>query len=215
MFLLPAPSLRTLNAYRDNLAILAALPEASLLSFRLAHRALRAFCRQKGIFSGRLGYLSSIHLTIMLAREALRQGVSNISAVSLIQGFFETYSSFSWDSSEVAVPGFPPSSSTRSQPSPMTIWTLNRPQINSAANVVQPTLAIIQRQFALAFKALGRSSSWSEVCGGSQADSMKLFLSDYDNYVRIKIHHWGRDIRQGYSLVGYTESQLAGVSDSF
>jgi poly(A) polymerase Pap1 len=213
LFLLPVPILRTLNAYRDCVAILSILPADMLPAFRLAHRALRYYCLQRGIFGSKLGYLSSMGLTIMLVLEAIRQGPSDTSASSLLYGFFKRYVSFPWETSEVSLPGFPSKSATRSKVSPMTILSPNKPQRNLAENVVHSTLTEISRQFAVGLQALDCYSSWEALFLENRSpDPATLFLKAHSKYIQVNIHSWGRDFRRGYSLVGYTESKLTNVS---
>ena len=211
MFLLPVLALRTLNAYRDNSAVSSLIPEKDLASFRLAHRALRTFCLRKGIFGSRFGYLSSMELTIMLLRVLIRQHFSVISASSLFQGFFATYVSLDWGSGEVTIPGFSSSTAIPSKISPMTILSIHKPQRNLTENVVHPTLSEISLQFAAAASVNG-AGLWRTIFQeDTSLEPADQFLRSYPRFIRVRIHYWGRDARKGFSLVGYTESQLTWV----
>jgi len=212
IFLIPAPALRTLNAHRDNMAIISLLPENAKPLFRLGHRALRCFCMGRGIFVARFGYLSSVQLVIMLVSETLRQGPDLTSASKLLQGFFATYGSFRWEVSDIAIPGFPVSPIARDIRSPMSILSIHRPQRNLAENVVLPTRSEISTQFSSASQMLKSITSWGSVFQPNDSALMAdRFLHTYSEYIRIRIIHWGRDPHQGYSLIGYCESQLTGV----
>src|SRR5689334_6189012 len=91
-------SLRKLKPYRDQLYIQRTLP--SLPTFRLAYRCIKLWALQRGLFSSKFGYLSGLHITLMLTwvHKRLAYEPGSVSAADLVLSFFHHYSRFNWSS---------------------------------------------------------------------------------------------------------------------
>ncbi|KAF8517850.1 hypothetical protein JB92DRAFT_3095335 [Gautieria morchelliformis] len=202
VFLLPAPSLRTLNAYRDILAVLRAIPASSLPAFRLAHR----------IFASRLGYLGGIHLTLLLTRITLLSPPDQ-SATQLIHAFFATYADWDWAQDAVTIPGVSDSSTyTRAVgQEPMVIMTIEKPVFNVVQNANRHTLNAIVSSFTNANRQLADGLQWAELCGSGGICGKKfqsIFMSSHESYIKVDLILWGSSTAKARAWISYVESRL-------
>ncbi|KAF8529071.1 hypothetical protein BU17DRAFT_36825 [Hysterangium stoloniferum] len=211
VFLLPASSLRTLNAYRVQLALLRVLPISSLAAFRLAYRALKIHCVSEGIFSSRLGYLGGIHLTLLLTRVVLQCSPGS-SASQFIRAFFSTYAEWDWAQHAVTVPGLTNSTSysRATGREPMVILSTEKPTQNVVQNANQHTLRVIVASFKRAHSELSAGRSWEDVCatGGICGYTFKRALQRHNCFIKIDLSIWNSSTVEARAWVSYVQSRL-------
>jgi endonuclease/exonuclease/phosphatase family metal-dependent hydrolase len=213
LFSLPAPALRTLNAHRDAVALLNALP--SLDAFRLAHRALKHFLSHKGVFGARFGYLGGFHLALLLGIVSL-QAPQKSTAAQLVRLFFHVYAHWDWDTDVVAVPipGIEGGQYRRSKREPIVVLSVEKPRVNTTASANPNSVGVLRSVLAAADRALERGSHWDEVVCGARDGRPPFwqFVARHKVFVRIGVSYWGSSCVKGRGLVGWLESRLVGVS---
>ena len=215
VFLLPVHTLRTLNSYRNLLALLRALPTTSLPAFRLAHRALKIFLVSHGIYSSQLGYLGGIHLTLLLTRISLLSP-PDLSAMQLIHAFFATYANWDWARDAVTIPGVNDTSTYTRSPGrePMVIMSIEKPMVNVVQNANRHTLDAIVSSFTHVHRRLVEGVHWTDICGSGDICGnifKSTFLSSYESYIKIDLLLWGINTAKVRAWVSYVESRFPQV----
>ncbi|KAF1844016.1 uncharacterized protein K460DRAFT_287753 [Cucurbitaria berberidis CBS 394.84] len=216
IFNLSMLSLRKIKPYRDLLYIQRTLP--SLPTFRLAYRCIKLWAVERGIYSSRFGYLSGIHITLMLSwvykRIAYDSGL--VSPADLVTSFFHHYANFDWTNEMVYDPFFHKKKPRyhRSVKEPMVVLGFHAPNSNVAHTV--PGMQTLIKEFKIADERLSesdttwdkffRSSNVSVTTSGVQNGTAD-FLKSYSSYVKIDIQFWGRTLAKGKGLVGWVESR--------
>ena len=205
-----------MNAHRDTVLLLNTLP--SLDTFRLAHRALKLFLRNRGIIGARFGFLGGFHLAFLLARICL-QAPPNATAAQLVRLVFHVYARWDWDRDAVTVPlpgmeraglGY-----RRSKREPMVVLSLEKPQVNMTVNANPNSVEVMKNMFTDADRACEEGLSWKAVCGETQSDSeppFKRFVKNQKAFVKIDVNYWGNSCTKGRALIGWLESRFVGVS---
>lgn len=201
IFSLPVSSLRTLNAYRDSLALRALVPAAQLPAFELAHRSLRHFCQRRGIWASKYGYLGSFHLSILLVR-LLGLLPPSVSAPQLVRSFVSHYSSWAWDTDAVYVG--PAREYARSGREAMVILSPEKPSLNVSSSASRSSVQVITRVLKDAEHLLANGANWDAVCG----TGLGAFLSSHQRFAKIDVTYWGPSSTTGRGLVGHPESRF-------
>jgi uncharacterized protein (UPF0248 family) len=218
VFNLSMLSLRKLKPYRDVAYIQRTLP--SLATFRLAHRCIKLWAVQRGIYSSKFGYLGGIHITLMLSwiyKQLAHDGAS-VSAADLLTAFFHHYARFDWQHEMVFDPFFHNTKLRyqRSAREPMVVLGLHAPNTNVAYTVTKPSVKTIVSEFQIADELLSQEGmTWTEFFGNkvdsSSANEVDAgtatFLAAHDSYVQVNIQYWGRTLSKGKGLVGWVESR--------
>jgi len=203
---LPMSALRTLNAYRDVRYIQKAINPSRMSAFRLAHRSLRALAKQRGIFTARLGFVGSFHLSILLTRLLERLPATGVTAAGLVSLFIQHYSEFDW-SREVAQLGAPRAYPRKAREA-MVILSPQRPSINVASIASASTAGTFSTALKTAHRLLEEGPAWSTVCGDGLVD----FLSTHSVFAKVDVAYWGPDPPTGRGLVGHLESRIVQVT---
>ncbi|KAF2641389.1 hypothetical protein P280DRAFT_311821 [Massarina eburnea CBS 473.64] len=214
MFNLPILSLRKLKPIRDLAYVKRTLPSAA--SFRLAYYYIKLWATERGIYSGKFGFLSGTHVTLMLVwvTKRLTHDNGTVSAGDLIVSFFHHYANFDWENDMVYDAFFHKRKPRyqRSAREPMAILGYHAPNSNIAHTATAPGLQIIVTELKRAYERLSTPlMTWDAFfeCKGSMplAVGAKHFLSAYEKYVKIDMQYWGRTLSKGKGLVGWVESR--------
>ncbi|KNG52715.1 duf455 domain-containing protein [Stemphylium lycopersici] len=218
IFNLSVLSLRKLKPYRDLLYIQRTLPSRS--TFRMAHRCIKLWAVQRGLYSAKFGYLGGVHITLMLSwvYKRLAHGFGSVSVADLVVSFFNHYAYFDW-ANEVVYDAFFHKKKPRyhrSTREPMVILGFHAPNSNIAHTATIPGLQVLVKELKAADSMLSRPGvTWEEFFGVSTIPSPELrlspgaveFLNTYNNFVKIDIQFWGRILAKGKSLVGWAEAR--------
>ncbi|KIJ56739.1 hypothetical protein M422DRAFT_238346 [Sphaerobolus stellatus SS14] len=211
LFLLPAPTLRTLNAYRWIHSIQRVIPVSLMPVFRLAYRALKIHCVSEGIYSAKFGYLSGIHLTILMTRIAVLSP-PDASAEHLLQSFFATYTGWDWANHAITVPGLNEDFVyTRAQSrEPMVILSLEKPTFNLVQYANQHTLAAIVSSFERTQEQLASGRSWSAVSatGDLYGNGFQSAMELFDKVIKIELSYWCPSTVKARAWVSFVQSRL-------
>lgn len=203
-----------MNAYRDALALLNALP--SMESFRLAHRALKLFLKLRGLIGARFGYLGGFHIAFLLARICLLLP-PDASPAQIIRAFFYTYSRWDWLGDAVTVPITGVSSGTYRRNlgrEPMCILIIEKPAVNMTTNATPHSLNAMQSIFSAADRSLEQGRSWIDICVGPNVGipTYKQFLREHKAFIKVEVIYWGSSCMKGRALIGWLESRFVNVS---
>lgn len=218
LFDLPILSLSKLQSFRDLDYLQRTIPD--LAAFRTAHRLIRTWAQQRGVYSSKFGYLGGIHITLMLSRicKLLFRGTGAMTAPDIICTFFKHYANFDWKTQMVFDPFFykqqPPYH--RSTREPMVILGLHAPRINVAHTTSSPSVRTLIDEFNRANTLLSQTGiTWPGFCGGqamegpmaNQPSGIHEFLKSYLSYIKINVQYWGLSVAKGSTLVGWLESR--------
>ncbi|KAH8836019.1 hypothetical protein DL96DRAFT_1576408 [Flagelloscypha sp. PMI_526] len=207
-FTLPVSTLKTLNAYRDALALKSTLP--SLETFRLAHRSVKLFLKLNGLIGARFGYLGGFHIAFLLARVTLLLPPT-VTASELVRTFFHTYARWDWDAEMVTVPipGVGPSTYRRNKlKEPMCILSIEKPSVNMTINASIHSRGALKEGFKLSDELMEKGASWSEVLQRGGLNPLNEFLTTYKSFIKMDVSYWSDDCMKGRALVGWLESRL-------
>ncbi|KAF2657831.1 hypothetical protein K491DRAFT_676952 [Lophiostoma macrostomum CBS 122681] len=217
IFNLSMLSLRKLKPYRDISYILRTVP--SLATFRLAHRCIKLWTVQRGLYSSKFGFLGGIHITLMLSwlHKQMTLDHGTVSAADLVCSFFHHYSTFDWKN-EVVYDSFFHNTKPKYQRNvrePMVILGFHNPNANVAHTSTSPGLYVLIKEFKMADEYLCEEGmSWDCFLGqrvahipSSPNTGMEGFLASHDSYAQINIQYWGRSLAKGKGLVGWVESR--------
>lgn len=208
-------SLRKLKPYRDLLYIMRTIP--SFPVFRIAYRCIKLWAIQRGIYSSRFGYLSGIHITLMLSWVCKRvaHDSGSVSAADLVASFFHHYAQFDW-ANEMLYDGFFHKKKPRyhrTAREPMVVLGFHAPNSNVAHTSTVPGTQILAEEFKLAYERLSEPGmTWEGFFGSIESPTdvhagALGFLKSHNSYVKIDIQFWGRTLAKGKGLVGWVESR--------
>ncbi|KAI9795205.1 MAG: hypothetical protein M1816_000227 [Peltula sp. TS41687] len=224
IFDLSPVALKKLNAYRDMHYLLRTIPD--LDAFQLAHRFLKDWALNRGMYSTRFAYLSGFHITLLLAR-LQAQNATEASASDIVRTFFRSYAEFDWPSEAVFDPTFHKSEPRypRSAREPLVILSLHSPIINIAQRASMNTVKTLSAEFKRANQLLANEDvTWSKVTGATAGverhDALRSgaadFINNYKSYINLNIQYWGSSSAKRDALLGWLESRcplfLAGLS---
>ena len=212
-------TLTKLKSFRDSDYLKRTIPD--LAAFRTAHRLIRAWAEQRGIYSSKFGYLGGFHITLLLSRicKLLFRDAGAITAADLICTFFNHYASFDWKTKMAFDPFFYKQQQPRyhrSAREPMVILGLHAPSVNAAQAVSSPTLRTLVGELKRAAELLSEDGvTWPKLMGSTEEQEATAdlpggahdFLNSYNSYIRINVQYWGLSLAKGSTLVGWLESR--------
>ncbi|PGH28262.1 hypothetical protein AJ80_00153 [Polytolypa hystricis UAMH7299] len=215
LFDLSLLSLTKLQPYRDLAYLQRTIPHPA--TFRRLHRLIKAWAKQRGIYSSKFGYLGGIHITLLLSRLfKLLPYSTSISPADILCTFFNHYANFDWKSDMVYDPFFH-KQKLRFRRWPregMVILTHHVPLINVARTSSVPSVRTITDELKLTSARLSQGLSLTEFAGiRTQAGNEGLpsgareFLEAYNSYIKINVQYWGLSLSKGSTLVGWLESR--------
>ena len=215
IFQLPIQALQKLNSYRDIEYLKHVIQPDSrqMQEFRLAHRFLHVWARERGVYAGKFGFLNGFAITLMLFR-ILKPCLPHdndddvvATAPILLATFFSYYSVFDWAADMVHDPAFAIEKKKyrRSAREVMVVLSLHAPRVNVVRAASLPALRTISEEIHRADRLLEESDiSWESLIG---ADGAGEFLRAHRSYVKIDVSYWGSSSAKGGSLVGWLESK--------
>ena len=200
LFLLPGHTLDVIVAYRDNLAIINALP--NLETFRLARRSLKYFCSSRGIYGAKYGFLGGFAVTFLIAATC-KCLPPHSTASEIVAATLSRFSGFPWAEEILWFPGVDKTSINREDREVMYIASISRPSQNIAKNASRSTAQTIEREFG---DAVGKLSSlgFKDLCNGGLDD----FYSRYRSFIKIQCAFWGPRAAEGRKWISWIESRL-------
>jgi poly(A) polymerase Pap1 len=190
-------------------------------SFRLAHRFVKTWAQQRGIYSARFGYLGGIHITLLLSRvcKLLFRDAGAITAADIICTFFNHYSNdFDWKE-EMSFDPFFYNQRPRYQRSaarePAVILTLHAPAINVAHAASSPSVRTLVEELKRGDRLTKTEGiTWPKLIDdegkgltSALPSGARDFLGSYSSYIKIGVQYWGASLAKGSSLVGWLESR--------
>ncbi|ORY09756.1 Poly(A) polymerase type 3 [Clohesyomyces aquaticus] len=218
IFNLSMLSLRKLKPYRDITYIQRTLPSTS--TFRTAYRCIKLWAVQRGLYSSRFGYLSGIHLTLMLSSlyKQMVHDAGSVTATDLVATFFHHYAEFDYKNSMIFDPFFHRKTPRyqRSVREPVVMLGFHAPNANVAHTSTVPGLKTLVKELQMASDLLAEDRmTWEAFFGGAvdattpkdHTAGVTDFLKFYESYAKVDIQYWGRTLRKGKELVGWVESR--------
>lgn len=208
-------SLRSINTYRDSTYIMRTIPE--LDTFRTAYRYISICLRHHGLYSAKFGYLSGIHLSLMLNRvfklvhhSPAKNQTRSVTPATMIRTFFAYYSSFNW-AKEVVYDPVAGSTSSRTFREPVFIEAIHKP--STRPNVASSCTRLSAKVITSEFMALSEKIAEGDWAWGLRAKELAAeeFLSGNGTYVKLTIDVWdiqyigGQRIRD---MLGCLESRI-------
>jgi 2'-5' RNA ligase/uncharacterized protein (UPF0248 family) len=200
IFQLPVHTLDVLMGYRDNIAVLAAVP--NLKTFRLARRAFKHFCSSRGIYGSKYGYLGGFAVTFLIAATC-KSLPSDSTASEILAATLSQYNAFPWEDKILWFPGVEKAAINREDREAMYIASISRPSHNITRNASRSTAETIEREFA---NAVGRLSTckFGDLCNGG----LENFFSEYKIFIKIQCAFWGPRTAEGRKWISWIESRL-------
>jgi hypothetical protein len=186
----------------------------------MAHRFIKVWAKQRGIYSSKFGYLGGIHITLMLSRicKLLFLDAGAITAVDIICMFFNHYANFEWKTQMVFDPFFykQPPRYRRSAREPMVILGLHTPNVNVAHTASFPSVRTLVQELKRADDLSSNVGiTWPKLVGGTGKEVATAdlpggayeFLTSYNSYIKVDVQYWGLSLAKGSTLVGWLESR--------
>jgi poly(A) polymerase Pap1 len=209
--------LQKLNSYRDIEYVKRELPNLQMREFRLAHRLLHIWARERGVYAGKFGFLNGFAITLMLlgiVRHLLPRDGDAVAASNLVCTFFSYYASFDWTAHMVLDAAFAVEKKRyrRNAREVMVVLSLHAPRVNVMRAASLPALRTIRDELQRAERLLAEPLvSWESLIGGPVGGGLGEFLKAYKSYVKIDVHYWGTPGAPGSSLVGWLESRCVAL----
>ncbi|OJD25404.1 hypothetical protein ACJ73_03229 [Blastomyces percursus] len=214
--------LMKLQPYRDQAYLQRTIPNPA--TFRLLHRIIKAWAKNRGIYSSKFGYLGGIHITMMLSRVMkLLPPVPATSAADILCTFFNHYGNFNWKEDVIYDPSFhkKPPRYYRTPQEGMVILTLHTPIMNIARSASIPSTSTIVGEMKRADNLISEgNTNWAELVGivpetakSSLSVSADEFLRSCNSYIKLNVQYWGLSLAKGSSLVGWLESKCLVLLD--
>jgi poly(A) polymerase Pap1 len=217
VFSLPMQTLLKLKPVRDMYYVRRSIPD--LAQFRTAYHLLKAWAKERGVYSARFGYLGGIHLTVMLVRvcKLLMHDGGILSVPDLVVTFFNHYAKFDWNENMAFDPFFHKRLRyTRTFREPLVLLGWHAPALNTAATASLHTAKTIAAELKRVDSLMaGDSLQWAELIGAhiTSLPSRSLtvgasdFLRRYKSYAKIEVQCWGQSLEKGSKFVGWLESR--------
>ncbi|KAI1079170.1 hypothetical protein F5B20DRAFT_181492 [Whalleya microplaca] len=211
IFQLRMETLAKLKPVRDLYYLRRTVPDH--VAFKTAHRLVKCWAKQRGIYAAKFGYLGGIHLSILLAcvcKSLSYSGIS-ISAPTIVTTFFSHYASFDWKTRVVFDPFFHKRLRyVRTTREPMAILGYHGPNLNTAHTASLPSVRAISDEFKRADALLSQEGmTWSRFLGEG-LDAVD-FLTAYKSYIKISVLFWGASLAKRVSFVGWLESRCVNL----
>lgn len=217
-FDLPIQSLTKLKSFRDLDYLQRTIPD--LAAFRTAHRFIRAWAKQRGIYAAKFGYLGGIHITLLLSCicKLLFRDAGAITAADIICMFFHHYATFDFKNQMVFDPFFEKQRPKyhRSAREPMVILGLHAPSTNVSHTASVPSVETIVQELKRADDLISEARiTWPDLLSSRDMESEMIdpptaaseFLTAYNSYIKIDVQYWGLSLAKGSTLVGWLESR--------
>jgi poly(A) polymerase Pap1 len=210
-FDLPMQSLIKFNCFRDLDYLQKTIPD--LAAFRLAYRTIKAWAKQRGVYSSKLGYLGGIHITLLLSRicKLLFRQHRTTTVPDIVYTFFNHYANLDWDKGIIFDPFFYKQEPRyhRTIREPLVILGIHAPKVNVAHTASLPSSAVLIEEFRRADGFLSSDmATWNEFLSETKSRSGVVdFLECYKTYIKIDVHYWGMSSVKGKMLVGWLESR--------
>ncbi|KAI0008607.1 hypothetical protein F4779DRAFT_618486 [Xylariaceae sp. FL0662B] len=209
VFQLKIDTLAKLKPVRDLYYLRRTIPD--LAAFRTAHRLVKCWAKQRGIYAAKFGYLGGIQISLSLARVCKLLSYSGvpISVPTIVTTFFNHYAGFDWKKRVVFDPFFHKHLRyVRTAREPIAILGYHGPHLNTAHTASLPSVRSISDEFKRADALLSQDGmTWSRFLGeGSEATD---FLTAYKSYIKINVLFWGVSSAKKTSFIGWLESKCA------
>ncbi|PGG97993.1 hypothetical protein GX51_07035 [Blastomyces parvus] len=222
LFDLTASPLMKFQPYRDQAYLQRTIPNPA--TFRSLHRIIKAWAKNRGIYSSKFGYLGGAHLTLMLSRlMKLLPPVPANNAADILCTFFSHYGNFNWKEDVMYDPTFhkKPPRYHRTPWEGMVILRLHTPAMNVARFSSISSMRTIVDEMKRADKLISEgNTSWADIAGiepKTRKSSLSIaadeFLRSYNSYIKINVQYWGLSLAKGSSLVGWLESRCLVLLD--
>lgn len=229
VFTLSAQTLSKLKSIRDMDYIRRSVPD--IVTFRLAHRAIKAWAKSRGIYSARFGFLSGLQISVLLARVCkllVRDVGSAVLIADVLPTFFCHYATFDWKNKVAFDPFFHRQrlQYVRTHREPLAILGYYPPALNASHAASLPSVRTIAEEFRRAGALLSTEGmTWTRfLCGGDDAyepspttlsvdpaTGAADFLKAFKTYVKIDVQYWGLSLAKGSMLVGWLESRCVAL----
>ena len=191
------------------------MPQFQMQDFKLAHRFLHVWARERGVYAGKFGFLNGFAITLMLFRIVKCLPLPHdATAANLICSFFVYYAGIDWKEDMVIDSDFAVDEKKyrRSPREVIVVLSLHSPRVNVMRAASLPALKTISEELQRADQLLAEPDvSWESLIGGDIAGNggggVKEFLRAYRSYVKIDVNYWGPSLAKGSSLVGWLESK--------
>ncbi|KAK8051443.1 hypothetical protein PG993_002828 [Apiospora rasikravindrae] len=210
VFSLSMQTLAKLKPVRDLYYLRQTIPD--LAAFRTAHYVVKTWAKQRGIYSGKFGYLNGIQISVLLSRvcKLLSHDSGSTSVPTILTTFFHHYANFDWATQMVFDQFFHKTLRyVRTAREPMAILGFHPPSLNTALAASTPSVRTIAEEFRKANETLcSDGATWSGFLGDQErVDGALDFLKTYKSYVKIDVQFWGISLAKGSQYVGWLESR--------
>ncbi|KAK8805543.1 hypothetical protein WA158_002199 [Blastocystis sp. Blastoise] len=204
--------LRTVNGRRVANTLLKLVPNQS--QFRIALKAIKLWCSKRGVEKNVFGYFGGVNCALLVAR--ISQRYPTASAVTLLEKFFEEYSSWPWPKpltlynvpmntihnfdSLVWDPAQNPIQKNEIFP----LITPAYPCMNSTKNVIESTKKVIMKEFErgnnIMKQIINKKIEWNILFEPSD------FFEQYKYYMMISIYSDTKELQSKWQ--GFVESRI-------
>lgn len=215
VFKLKPETLLKLKPARDLSYLKRSIPD--LAQYRIAHRLIKCWAQERGIYAAKFGYLGGIHISILLVRvcKMLWQQNGPVSTPDLLVTFFDHYSSFDWEKHVVFDPFFHKNLRYhRAFREPMCLLGWHGPILNAATAASKPNVRTIAAEFRKASEYLSQPDvTWAGLLGSrdsvfpASSSGTSDFLEAYPSYVKLSVQYWGKSLEKGSRFLGWLESR--------
>jgi len=198
--LLPAPILKQLNAYRDDMKILSSVRNKD--TFRLARRAFKYFCSQRGIYGSKFGFLGGFAVTLLIAGVCCYLPADS-SASQIVAAAIKRYAEFPWERAILFFPYAEKGRESREERDAMYVSSIHRPLYNVMKNASKSTLHTIISELKLATEKLS-TVSFEDV----SQDCLNEFFNKHRTFIKVQCSFWGANSADGRKWISWIESRL-------
>lgn len=214
---LSSHTLAKLKAVRDCDYVRRSVPD--MAKFVTAHRAIKTWAKQRGIYTAKYGYLGGIQITVLLARvyKLLARDTTGqlLSVADILVTFFNHYANFDWKQNLVFDPLFHNDLKyRRTDREPLAILGYYPPALNTCLAASAPSVRTIADEFKRANSVLcsehSTDTTWSDFLGGTN-DGTAEFLRRFKSYIKIDVQFWGGSLTKGRGFVGWVESRCVSL----
>lgn len=207
---LPSQTLVKLKAVRDIDYIARSVPD--IVNFRVAHRLIKTWAKQRGIYSTKYGYLGGMPIAILLARayKMLARKNTGLALADVLTTFFNHYAHFDWKNDLVFDPLFHKKIIyRRTDREPLAILGYFPPSLNAMSNASTPTARTVSEEFRRADSLLSENDiTWPKFL---DADGSTEFLCSFKSFIQIDVQFWGGSLTKGRGFVGWVESRCVSL----
>ncbi|KAF3767468.1 hypothetical protein M406DRAFT_288543 [Cryphonectria parasitica EP155] len=209
---LSSSTLSKLRAIRDLDYVRHSVPD--MTKFARAHRLIKTWAKNRGIYTAKFGYLGGFQITILLARvyKLLARDAALLSVADVLATFFHHYADFAWKRNLVFDPFFHKTLNyRRTDREPLAILGYFPPALNTSLAASTPSVRTIAAEFKRAASLLSEESmsmTWPKFVN---SDGTFDFLRGFRSYVKIDVQFWGGSITKGRGFVGWVESRCVSL----